>query len=331
MGNTAKNVVMCNNPEKGHFFDANCYDNCPLCGCPRKSEDFEPEVNVKSKKNKTMLGLFYKKNRDQNGNPRTMKVSTEPEAEKNIPIFTPTLKLQTEDKSAEETDELKNNQPDDYLVSDMSDSGENNNQSEPVVTEESGSEKIPVDKDIADEGISEADETEKINSTPSVPHNAPAESGGGLAAAIKKVSANSEGKTMSYFDSAKKTSAKEENRHIDPVAGWLVCIAGAHFGASFNIAAGMNSIGRSDSNRIVLDMDNSVSRDKHAFVTYEPRKRRFFVKPGDSSGLTYVNDEYITESIEIKSMDVIELGNSKFILVPLCGENFTWEDYISKE
>ena len=329
MGNTAKNVVICDNPEKGHFFDANCYDNCPLCGCPRKNEDFAPEVNVKSKKNKTMLGLFYKKNRDQSGNPRTMKVPSEPEAEEKLPIFTPTLKLQTE-----ETSDFKNNQPDDYPTSAIPDFDKDDIRQyepvDPVVTGEPSVEKSPVE-DIADAESPVIDATEKINNTPSASHNTPVESDSGLAAAIKKASANSEGKTMSYFDSAKKTSGKEENRHIDPVAGWLVCIAGAHFGASFNISAGMNSIGRSDSNRIVLDMDNSVSRDKHAFVTYEPRKRRFFVKPGDSSGLTYVNDEYITETIEIKAMDVVELGNSKFILVPLCGENFTWEDYISKE
>ena len=66
-----------------------------------------------------------------------------------------------------------------------------------------------------------------------------------------------------------------------------------------------------------------------SIITYEPKHRQFYIKPGESSGLTYLNEEYITETKKISEKDVIELGECKFIFIPLCGENFTWEEYIN--
>lgn len=154
---------------------------------------------------------------------------------------------------------------------------------------------------------------------------------GSLKAAVQRVSASSEGKTMSYFSAATSTGDGEKQSNIsEPVVGWLVCIGGKHFGESFNIYAGKNSIGRSAENRIVIELDNSISRNKHALIVYEPKKRNFYLQPGDSSGLTYLNEDYITESKKLSVKDVVELGDSKFLFVPLCGEEFSWEDYMPK-
>ena len=74
-----------------------------------------------------------------------------------------------------------------------------------------------------------------------------------------------------------------------------------------------------------------MSREKHAMVIYEPKKRNFYIQPGDSSGLTYLNDDYITESKRLAAKDILEIGDCQFVFVPLCGDDFSWEDYISKE
>jgi len=127
------------------------------------------------------------------------------------------------------------------------------------------------------------------------------------------------------------SSAKTQLRHAsEPVVGWLVCVGGCHFGECFNIYAGKNSIGRSEENRIVISNDNSISRIKHALIVYEPKKRNFYLQPGDSSGLTYLNDDYITDSHKLATQDMIELGDSKFMFVPLCGETFSWEEHMPK-
>lgn len=145
----------------------------------------------------------------------------------------------------------------------------------------------------------------------------------------KKLIPNDSGKTVGFFSTG---IVDNQNEGIsEPVVGWLVCIKGNHFGESFNIVAGRNSVGRSGENKIVFSRDNTVSREKHAWITYEPKKREFFVQPGESSGLSYLNGDNIMESKKLSSHDELEFGDGKFIFIPLCGENFTWEDYITKE
>ena len=87
-------------------------------------------------------------------------------------------------------------------------------------------------------------------------------------------------------------------------------------------------MGRSESNQIVLSKDPAVSREKHAFLTFEPKARQFYLRPGDSSGLVYLNDEYIYETKLLHGGDTISLGQSRFYFQPLCGEGFSWAEFI---
>ena len=114
---------------------------------------------------------------------------------------------------------------------------------------------------------------------------------------------------------------------IEPVTGWLVCIKGEYKGESFNIKAGRSSIGRSLTMDISLAKEKSVSRERHASVIFEPNKRLFYIQSGDSSGLTYVNDNLVLTVQELKEKDVITLGESKFIFISLAGETFSWANY----
>ena len=119
------------------------------------------------------------------------------------------------------------------------------------------------------------------------------------------------------------------SEYTDPVVGWLICIAGPNIGRDYRIGAGTNSIGRDGSNRIAVFGDNSISRDKHCMVIYEPKKMQFFLKAGDSTGLTYLNEEYVTDMTPLKAGDVLEIGASKFYFFPLCGDKFKWENYLN--
>ncbi|MBR4765388.1 MAG: FHA domain-containing protein [Clostridia bacterium] len=114
---------------------------------------------------------------------------------------------------------------------------------------------------------------------------------------------------------------------IEPVAGWLVCLKGEYKGESFNIKTGRSSIGRSLTMDIALAKEKSVSRERHASVIFEPNKRQFYIQSGDSSGLTYVNDNLVLTVQELKEKDVITLGESKFMFINLAGEKFSWDDY----
>jgi hypothetical protein len=61
-------------------------------------------------------------------------------------------------------------------------------------------------------------------------------------------------------------------------------------------------------------------------VVYDPKKKNYVLLPGDSSGIAYLNEEPVYMPSELKPFDVIELGKSKFLFVPFCGEHFEWQD-----
>lgn len=133
------------------------------------------------------------------------------------------------------------------------------------------------------------------------------------------------------------SSIKEEEAPFDPwdeetapVVGWLVCVKGKHIGKSFMLTEGSNSIGRSRMNQIVLSKDNRVSREKHAVIAYEPVRKGFYLTPGEESGLTYLNDQFVGETTQLKKGDVIECGESQLMFIPLCDDSFQWESYLEK-
>jgi len=145
---------------------------------------------------------------------------------------------------------------------------------------------------------------------------------------LKKVSSDYGGMTVGFFSAPKKNqerTASEFRTNTDPVVGWLICLRGEHFGESFNVYSGRNSIGRSHSNRICISRDVSVSREKHAWIVYDPRKRSFLLQPGEVRGLVYLNGNILTKPAEIRGDERIEIGNTILKLVPLCGEYFSWE------
>jgi Inner membrane component of T3SS, cytoplasmic domain len=111
---------------------------------------------------------------------------------------------------------------------------------------------------------------------------------------------------------------------IDPVVGWLVCIDGPEKGRDYRLHSERNFLGRSSSMDICIPGDESVSREKHAVITFEPKKRVFWLHPGDASGLVYRNDEMVHSPVELKADDVIEAGKTKLILVPFSSIKATW-------
>lgn len=121
-----------------------------------------------------------------------------------------------------------------------------------------------------------------------------------------------------------------EDFDFPPVVGWLVCVEGNHYGEDFRIKAGKNFIGRMSSNDVILSRDQSVSRERHAIVIYEPNERIFLLQSGDSHGLLYCNGKVVLQIEKLEPYDELKLGNSKLLFVPLCNERFDWQD-IKKE
>lgn len=111
---------------------------------------------------------------------------------------------------------------------------------------------------------------------------------------------------------------------LEPVVGWLVAMQGPERGRDFRLRAERNFVGRGPENDVVIAGDPRVSRLRHAIVTFEPRKRVFYLSPGDASGLVYLNDELLDKTVPIGPPDVIEIGDTTLKLVPFVTADFNW-------
>ena len=140
-----------------------------------------------------------------------------------------------------------------------------------------------------------------------------------LQSQINAVSSHSQGedvKTMAFYNFS----------DVEPVVGWLVSVKGEYIGQSFNLKAGQNFVGRSLTMDVPLAKDTSVSRNKHTIITFDPQSRDFFIQPGESSGLTYLNGEVVLAYQPISAYDSIKLGGSELLFLPFCGVSFSWEE-----
>ena len=108
------------------------------------------------------------------------------------------------------------------------------------------------------------------------------------------------------------------------MVGFLVCVAGPHKGADYKLISGRNFIGRAAAMDIALPDDDTVSRESHALITYDAKHNAFSLSPGQGRGVTYCNDELVEMVRPLHAYDLIEVGKSQLIFLPLCGERFQW-------
>lgn len=113
---------------------------------------------------------------------------------------------------------------------------------------------------------------------------------------------------------------------FEPVVGWLVCIQGQEKGRSFNLFGRINSIGRSEENDVVLSWEHTVSQKNHVRLAYDARHNNFQLIPGEGTNVTYLNDEPLYTPQRLAAYDTVEMGDTKLLFVPLCGERFRWPD-----
>jgi len=111
----------------------------------------------------------------------------------------------------------------------------------------------------------------------------------------------------------------------EPVVGWLVCVEGPVRGVDFRLHDGYNFIGREEGD-IHIQGDNAISRQKHAVVAFYAKRNTFYVGPADGRNIIELNGEPVFNHTEMRSYDVLTIGNTKMMLVALCGDKFNWVD-----
>ena len=149
-----------------------------------------------------------------------------------------------------------------------------------------------------------------------------------------------EGKTVAYMawnapggsaganpgDSQAHGSTVAFGEHVRPVVGWLVCIEGNSYGKCYNLYGEKNFIGRSQDMDVALTDDNTVARNRHAILIYDPKAKVFYAQPGDSHELFYVNDKVVLQSMVLEDRDVLKIGKTTLVFVPFCDSRYSWTE-----
>ena len=111
---------------------------------------------------------------------------------------------------------------------------------------------------------------------------------------------------------------------FEPVVGWLVCIEGASRGSDYGIRTARNAIGRAPDMDICISGDATISRDTHAILSFDPETATFRLLCGKNRSIIYVNDEAVDTATDLAPRDLIRLGRTTLMFVPLCDDRFSW-------
>ena len=113
---------------------------------------------------------------------------------------------------------------------------------------------------------------------------------------------------------------------FDPVVGWLVCIEGATKGTDYRIHSQNNYIGRSARMDISIPEDSHISAENSAIIAYDNEDRTFYFGPCSGRNIVRVNGKPALSVEKIEAYDVLTVGTTKLLFVPLCGDRFDWNE-----
>lgn len=137
---------------------------------------------------------------------------------------------------------------------------------------------------------------------------------------------NGESETKSQTGSGRSGCTSAAPAAFNPVTGWLVCIKGPNKGMDFRIHSQNNHIGRAKHMDICIPGDPTISSERAATLIYDYKGKKFLIAAGTGLTLTYLNGEIVTGSAILKAYDVINIGDTDLLFIPLCGEQFDWKN-----
>ena len=112
------------------------------------------------------------------------------------------------------------------------------------------------------------------------------------------------------------------------VTGWIVQTEGAAAGKEYRIHAGYNYIGREEGD-IRIEGDDYISSAKDSQIYYDAVTAAFYISHVNGANAVRVNNEpVISGSAKLKAYDILTIGKSRFVFVPLCCEQFKWEEEV---
>lgn len=113
---------------------------------------------------------------------------------------------------------------------------------------------------------------------------------------------------------------------FNPVVGWLVSIDGPAKGRDYKIRSGMNEVAREEDPEVdlVIAGDPTISKRNHALIQYDPDDNGFYLIRLKNDAVK-VNEAAVKRPIRLNAYDVLQLGSTRLVFVPLCSEKFQWD------
>ena len=171
------------------------------------------------------------------------------------------------------------------------------------------------------------DPTRPMQQRPTTPEGGGQATDAGRSDGEERTRLNTGGRTRQKGTQPSEEHAEKADGMNDPVVGWLAIVEGPGKGKAMQLGYGSNSIGRGETARVKLNFgDDLISRGGHAVVTYDPRGRKFYVQHGGGTNLTYLNGGPVLTPTELPALSHINIGNTILRFVPLCGDEFDWQD-----
>jgi hypothetical protein len=127
-------------------------------------------------------------------------------------------------------------------------------------------------------------------------------------------------------DAGKTIPVMIKTTRIDPVVGWLICVRGVNKGRDYRLLTGRNNVGRAPDMDVLIEGDETISRERQCEVVYSMKSKAFHVVPGTGRNLIELNGEEVLERRALKAHDRIGIGQSQFMFIPLCGDAFDWDE-----
>jgi pSer/pThr/pTyr-binding forkhead associated (FHA) protein len=120
-----------------------------------------------------------------------------------------------------------------------------------------------------------------------------------------------QGEPVGSGDTLDDISTMINRDRSNQVVGKLVVVEGPGTGNEVKIYTGTNQIGRGDDMRVQLNFgDDTISRQQHAVITFDSKKLEARIHDGGKPGGLWVNGTRITGDQQIKSGDLIKLGET---------------------
>lgn len=127
-------------------------------------------------------------------------------------------------------------------------------------------------------------------------------------------------------DSGHTIAVVQQEMGIDPVVGWLVCLNGKEKGRDYRIHSDNNFVGRSEKMDICVRGDDTISRENHAVISYDMVDKCFYLSRGEGRSIIRLNGKAMLTSERLEAYDVLEVGRTRLLFIPMCGERFEWSN-----